>query len=1054
VINVKLSIGKRKLLVISLVFLAIVSIVVTAYVIQTGRFDDRSSAAVRGAELKLSFNSNSENKVTLQGASAINAVNVVANTKYSNIQIKVDKLDYIAGKSVLRILYPVTSSGIGQYGWTMSKPVNNLVEAKSSNGSSFTPTAGDLNQEWVLAIPYLDLKAQKSISKSESVTITLKDVTTQTLPLNNNVFQIYIDKLGVNNFEKVGDLSFNVFSKAADSVKVFVDNTYVVNQNIAVNVTPAYSGDLALYRYPANDELYEGNVTLRVGSGSTTAITWPDGSLSTTKTEYTFASKRSSTSCVRNCTTNIVNVKAVSDGFFYLEGKIPGKNYDGTFSVSNPTSNILLKGTPYANKELSFGDWHSHYNDTKSNLPDNINYGKLGFKSEFIGATNKTFYDAYPVNKQITQEDFNQYLKLNKQYNQDGTFLAIPNEEWPKVISYSNPYRESLESTIATDTSKYLSYVWIHQMLLFRSEEKSGFFSTDTASTSNFFTLIKEAEKLNAVMIPHHLGTYAWDFYDSDTQAGARVVAFNSYEGGNNPSLGLQKILLQGAKLGLVGESDSHQGTAAEGGVTGVYTDKLNRDQVLNAVEKRDVFATSSFGKPQIYFALTGPTPAEMGKEAVINNTQKPTFRVKILMSKPVKNVTIMRGSHGGTSVDPLNLDINKDCKNTNGRYLDCTWTEPTTNKYNFYYVTAGSNPVCNGTGQVQYSEHCLWSSPIWISRSDVNGIFADDFNNVSDQGKEVNIKTRFLVTPGKSASSVENLSLYLGSGHPVQTYSLNSFKLDGGEGTNLDNNNWYKTKTSKPNSAIDFKVRNVNGSMVFAGFDNQKLLSGKCNPNDDSCIMLTAKSGEAKKLYINTDSTYTATKIQCTAATLNRCSYASLDAAKSSIVKGKYSAFAADIFDVTWNITFEPEVGERIYELYTNAFSNSTTASAQGWRRYGSVLANPTIPSGSLTAVNSTSDNQGNVTLKVQNPMTDNANGIEGVGNIYFKVADVAANKPCEFASEDWYSTHALNTTLKGQFKYKLKGENGQRKLCYYFKDVYGVQGATQELLVTKKNL
>jgi hypothetical protein len=1046
--------ANKKLLLITASILLIISIIAGVYFIRQGNFDLNTSADqnLSSVRMQLSFGNNSDNGngARLTAAKLADVKNVISNTKYSEVKINIDKLDYIAGKSVLRVIYPVSSAGIGQYGWTMTKPNKDQINATSSKGVKFSTTVGDLNQDWVLSIPYLDLKPLQNITPSDSVTVTLKDVTSQSLPINNNIFQVFIDRYGSNNFQKLGDLSFNVFSKPADSVKVFVDNTYSPNQNIAVNVTPVFSGDVGLYRYPANDELYEGNMTLRVGSGSTSSVIWPDGTSSSTKPEYTFASKRLSANCVRNCTTNIINIKSPNTGFFYLEGKIPGENYDGSFSVSNPTSNVLLQGTPYANKKLSFGDWHSHYNDTKSNLPDNINYGKLGYKSEFIGATNKTFYDAYPQYKQITQNDFNQYLALNKQFNKDGSFLAIPNEEWPKVISYSNPYRDSLSSTVANDTSKFLSYVWIHQMLLFRSEEKSGFFSTDTVETSNFFNLIKEAEKLDAVMIPHHLGSYAWDFYDSNTQAAARVTAFNTYEAGNDPAYGLPKILLQGAKIGVVGESDSHQGTSAEGGLTGVYTDQLNRDQLLNAVERRDTFATTSFGKPQIYFALTGPQPAEMGKEAVIDPNQKPTFKIKVLMSKQVKQIVIRRGSYGGTNFQDVNLDLVKDCKNTNGRYLDCTWTETSNEKFNFYYVTSGSNQVCTGNNQILLSEHCLWSSPIWISRSDVNSIIGDNFNNVADQGKEVNIKTRFLVTPGKNPSNVENMAIYMGNEHPNQAYNINSFKLSGGEGTNLDNNNWFNTKTSKPSAAVDFKVRNVNGALVFAGFDNAKLLAGKCNPNDDSCIMATAKAGEAKSLYINTDGTYTTNKIACTSSNTNKCSYASLNAGKSSIVKGKYDAFAADIYDITWNITFEPQVGERIYELYTNGFSTGTTA--QGWRRVGSILANPTIPGGTFSAVNQTSADDGTITLKVQNQFTDNANGVKGIGNIYFKVTDVGANEQCSFVSEDWYSTYALVNSLGSQFKYKLKGENGQRKICYYFKDIYGLQNRTQELIVTKK--
>lgn len=1046
----------KKFIYIGIFIIIVISVVTAAIVIRNRNLDQRTDAGSNPrAKVGISFNSPAiatSLKSLSSSAQAPSSAAVQANTKYDNIKITISSLDAMNSQAVLRIIFPVTAANITQYGWNMSVPIASKISAKTASGIDFNVIVGDLNNTRVASIYYVDLKPKSPVNANDTVTLTVLDMTTQSLPINNNVFQVFMDQSGNNNFQKIGDIAFNVFSKTANSVKLFIDNTYSVNQNLKVNVTPIFTGDVNVYRFPADDELYDKNVTLKVGAGSTTSVTWPDGTNSASKPEYTFKVSPKSATCARNCTTSELNLKANASGFFYLEGKVEGGSYDGTFGVSNSSSNTLLSDTTYSTKKLAYGDWHSHFNDTKSNLQDDIDYGRLGFKSDFIGGTNKTFYDAYPQNEPITVQDFNNYLALNKQLNKDGQFIAVPNEEWPKAISYYNPYRTSLDSTIVNNPNQFFSYVWIHQMILFSSEDKSGFFSTESPQYSNFYSLDKEVRNLGGVMIPHHAQIYAWKFYDSNIQPDVRVTAFNVYEGLNNPNQGIDKLLLSGAKIGLVGESDSHQGTSAEGGMTGSYLNGLTRNDLLNAVKARDVFASTSFGKPQIYFAMTSPSTVEMGKEGIILNNQKPTFRIKLLMSKPITNVQIRRGTYGGTAIQDVNLNVNSDCTNISGRYLDCKWTETSSEKFNFYFVSAGTSTNClNRTGSlVLSSEQCLWSSPIWVSRSGINYVYGDNFNQVGEQGKEVNVKTKFFVNPGQTTSDIKNMAIFLSNDYPTKS-NLSSFKLNTGESTNLSNSAWFDTKTNKPNAALDFKVRNVNGSLVFTGFDLNKVYSSApCNTRDDSCNAITMKAGEAKTMYLNTNGSYTFTKTACSAATLNNCSYAWLNGSKSSIVQSKFST-NLDSFDITWNIGFDPIVGERVYELYTNSFNK--TGDIQGWRRAGSIFANPTVPTGSFKAIQSNSDSSGNINLQVQNAPTDDAEGIKGVGNIYFKITDVASNQACTFSNEDWYSVSALITQKGSNFTYKLKGPTGQRKLCYYFKDIYGISSQVSELLVNKIN-
>ncbi len=1083
---------EKKVLVSLVLVLLMISGVFAGVVIQQSKnsTDTRSSASVaNGVKLAFLPQTSDPSVMRVKPLSGVSSVSssegtgniAVANTFYPVLKLTVPVSSVgapLTAASKIRIVYPVTAAGIDQYGWTMSKPSVGNISAKSRSGVSLTPSVGDLNNNNFFGVYYFDLKPAAGITMADSIEITIKNVTTQSISVNNNPIQIFADKLGNNNFVKFADVLFHVMSKAADSVKIFVDPQYTPGQGVRVNATPIYSYDVyqrdstgeilydygwvpkIKYRYPLNDELYSGAVSLRVGSGSTTQVIWPDGSSSATKPEYTFNIAPQS-GCLRNCTTSIQSVRPAGQGYFYLEGKVAGKNFDVSFGKSNMSSSNFLADTGLAGKKLYFGDWHSHYTDNNSNLVDDVNFGKLGYKADFVGATNKTSYEYYPQNKQITAADFNAYLAQNRTLEQPGQFLALPNEEWPKVISQYNPFRSTLESN-PTGTSSVAAN-WIHQMILFRSEDRTGFYSSESAEYANFFTVMQKARELNAVVAPHHMGIYPSPFYDSDVQAAARVVGFNGWDAGDQ-NRGMENFLVQGAKMGFVGESDSHQGTAAEGGVTGIYLDSLSRDTLLDSVKRRDTYASSSFGRPELYFAMTSPTKVEMGKEGQVAVGTKPTFRIKVLMSTPVNQVVIKRGSYGSPIIkktlvfgtDNANDDIQPapagsvKCTNQNNLYMDCTFTETDADNYNFYYLAVGSHYGCNVTWYSYTNEVCAFSSPIWITRSDVNFIYGDSFNNVGEQGKEALLKTRFLVQPGHAAAEVKNLALMLTNNYPTKDLTLNSFK----KSTNVSsqaNNNWYQTLVNDNGMIVDFKVRNINGQWVFAGLNYQKLLGGRCNYLDDSCMQVFAKPGENKILYLYTDGTYSYSKTSCNPGNMSRCTYAMLNAAKSTISVNKYPAFTADVLDVSWDIQFEPVIGERIYELYTTAFTKD--GRAQGWRRGGAVLANPTIPSGAFKVVSANSDANGMVSLTPASPLNDNAAGIEGIGNIYFTVADVSASAPCSFLNEDWYSTNALYKLPNATFQYRLKGERGPRKLCYYLKDAYGLQSQTFEIPVNKTN-
>ncbi|MFW5720745.1 MAG: hypothetical protein ACOCXT_07000 [Candidatus Dojkabacteria bacterium] len=142
----------------------------------------------------------------------------------------------------------------------------------------------------------------------------------------------------------------------------------------------------------------------------------------------------------------------------------------------------------------------------------------------------------------------------------------------------------------------------------------------------------------------------------------------------------------------------------------------------------------------------------------------------------------------------------------------ECTWTEPSNQKYNFYTLEAGTSEKCFQAGTLTH-EQCVYSSPIWISRSGLNFVFNDGFNRTGEQGTTVELKTRSIFTPGTKQEDVRNVAVYLTNEYPTKdvldaasikeglTRFKNNFKVYDANSSPLtkvkvnQQENWLKTR-------------------------------------------------------------------------------------------------------------------------------------------------------------------------------------------------------------------------------------------------------------------
>lgn len=965
--------------------------------------------------------------------------------------------------STIRIFYPNTAglmpSKTGEladyalFDWTMSQPGNDLVVQSESEDLVANKKAivshGLLNDPQFNLIPYIDVVFLQDTIVSK-IDVIVPNTRVQQLIAPSVEFKVAFDDTNTGSFKTLAKISFSVRSKGADSAKLLVDSFWNDQREFYLHVTPVQIENLFC---PQTDEAFKGQIVLKAydlqGNERTQEVTCLENCTNTNSEIVIKVTPQEN--CKANCVTQKIKLQASGKSSLFFKSVSLNANTisDANQLLSNPvTGKDFLAGTAFANSNVYWADWHSHYTDINSKAEDHLKMAVLANKLDVYTATLKTRYENYSTSDQTSKEMYAQVNSAQQQVKTQLGGLPILSQEWNQRLAYSNIWNSEAAYDLVPKER-----VWVDNVMLFPSNQSDTFYSLIDQATiknySNYWYLIDDVRSKGGVIIHHHTTShYPWQFFDHTVNAAMRAYGFgdnalNNLDASRSDNSIIANLLLEGGKFGFVGESDSHVAMpGGEGAVTGIWAPSLQESDIFKAIKKRNIFATSALGRPIATFEMVAPMAVPMGREATIQpdkDKQARVFRSVGAFSYPIEQVLLVKGYQGSNT----KATVTEVCPEAKGkRRLDCTYQDSSTSNFYYVYIVAG------GGKQVYLS------SPIWLNSQNLKYDYADNgFNKVSGYGNSVTLKTRFVLTKGfDDLLQTKNIAIFLSSIYPSKDTigRKGDFNVLNSQDTTVKN--WYPMTVERPEYSVDFKVRLADGGFSFVGLDYQKQCA---NPSDKKCWQVFGQAKTNAWIYMNTDGNYSNTYTKCTQDNKANCTYAGLDLSNSTI-ETKVDSNGRKVIDVTWAIKFEEIIGEKMYRVYVNSLYGKDPY--QNWRRVGTVLANPSNPNGEVkfdSVVNKDGQKYWQFQL-VSNTLGDNFSPVKN--DLMFMRATVRNNsESCNSAGSAYYSVYGLKKTgSKFQIKVNLPGsvKNFSGKLCYYFVSLSGLFSETKTLDLSQYSL
>jgi len=410
---------------------------------------------------------------------------------------------------------------------------------------------------------------------------------------------------------------------------------------------------------------------------------------------------------------------------FYDAGAFGGSLRLAQVKILNKTelsSPSKIKPKPLDKRKVFFGDLHIHSTFSPCGRPGawfpqrnagspEENYDYVREWQDFCCITDHA--------ETMTEDDYLKLLMLADKYNQPGSFVSLYGYEWTSnLYGHKNIYSINRDLPLCrANSSKY-----------------------DTPQ--KLWNALKDK---NAITIPHHPIRVEfpanWDEIDNEMQPLVEIYSgWGSSEYYGNPlqetvanscpGLDVQSALLKGHRLGFVGGSDGHSFkhkpvayadplNKPHMGLTGIWADGLNREEIFKALKNRCVYATTGV-KIILDFWMNG---YPMGTELKVNqyeieNFFPLSFAIDIEGTNTIAKIEllcnnqIIRSSTNALS-SHIKMGFTVDARKSIDRLVghDPRHVQPLSlssfvNAYSMYFYTRVT----------QIDGHMAWSSPIWLT--------------------------------------------------------------------------------------------------------------------------------------------------------------------------------------------------------------------------------------------------------------------------------------------------------------------------------------------------
>lgn len=357
---------------------------------------------------------------------------------------------------------------------------------------------------------------------------------------------------------------------------------------------------------------------------------------------------------------------------------------------------ILNKATA---QHFYFGDLHLHsnYSDGKGHPKKVYDYAINVSKLDFMCLSD---HDIYP---QDNSSKWDSLIYFANHYNMPGKFASFIGYEY---TSFTNGVG--------------------HRVVIY-PENTGKLFKASSTKISELINLVKDYGGIVNIAHPNSIPfaaniTSTMGLQESNIEV---LTQYSNYEFHNNPKSpnnqligsAVQDWFASGKVLGVLGNTDSHNGEPGKLALTGVYSDSLSRNSIFSAIKNRHTFATT--GKKISLILRSGNYIMGDTIHHPLGTQKK--FNFECRGTADIEKIEVIKNGNILYAFSPNNPNYSSQFTDSDSLY------------YSYYYLRV-----------TQKDGNMAWSSPIFFIHNYLFERIGDSINLTLNGLKEGKIQWQF----------------------------------------------------------------------------------------------------------------------------------------------------------------------------------------------------------------------------------------------------------------------------------------------------------------------
>ncbi len=293
-----------------------------------------------------------------------------------------------------------------------------------------------------------------------------------------------------------------------------------------------------------------------------------------------------------------------------------------------PTEDAFTSCGPYT---LYWADLHNHSNVSIPPCGEPDELLMYGREKSLLGICAVTDNDHCWGGRTYTEYDWDLYKGWVSVFNQPGRYVVLPGYEFSyKGSEMFTPFEVMLQDAVdrICGFEKRIDHRSVYSddpdMVMLRWRE---------AGSDPMRTLLNLASEKGYLLHPHHA---TWQVYDDELERNVEVCSgFSIYIDDEDT---YREALLSGKRVGFVAGGDNHRrAPGLNGGLTGIWAERLDRSCVLEALRRHRCFATAG----ERFGLMLRVNEAWMGESIVTQQPPRITVRAQGLPDEDYQAVLL-----------------------------------------------------------------------------------------------------------------------------------------------------------------------------------------------------------------------------------------------------------------------------------------------------------------------------------------------------------------------------------------------------------------------------